>query len=160
LGGLALFLGIFVPSLAFLDMNPEMRGLLLGAAIATTVGAVDDFRGLRWWEKLAGQVAAAGVVVWAGVWVHRFTFPLLGVEVLPKAVGMASAAGGFRAVMNMAHFPRRPGGAPPGGCRIPAPLFPNIHPPAGDLHPALLAAAVLGACIGFLRHNFYPARIF
>ena len=44
LGGLALFLGVFVPSLAFLDLNREMRGLLLGAAVATTVGAVDDFR--------------------------------------------------------------------------------------------------------------------
>ena len=46
LGGLALFVGILVPSLAFLDMNREARGLLLGAAIATTVGAIDDFRGL------------------------------------------------------------------------------------------------------------------
>src|SRR5207253_2766440 len=56
LGGLALFLGIFVPSLAFLPLRHELRGILLGAAVATTVGAVDDFRGLRWWEKLAGQV--------------------------------------------------------------------------------------------------------
>src|SRR3954447_5007902 len=50
LGGLALFLGVFVPALAFLDMNSELRGLLLGIAVATTVGAIDDFRGLRWWE--------------------------------------------------------------------------------------------------------------
>src|SRR6184192_2882103 len=56
LGGLALFFGIFVPALAFLPLGGEMRGILLGAAVATTVGAVDDFRGLRWWEKLAGQV--------------------------------------------------------------------------------------------------------
>src|SRR5215467_8128791 len=53
LGGLALFLGVFVPALAFLPLGREMRGILLGAAVATTVGAVDDFRGLRWWEKLA-----------------------------------------------------------------------------------------------------------
>ena len=36
-----------------------MRGILLGAAVATTVGALDDFRGLRWWQKLGGQVLAA-----------------------------------------------------------------------------------------------------
>ena len=24
----------------------------------------------------------------------------------------------------------------------------------------MLAAIVFGACLGFLRHNFYPARIF
>src|SRR5437868_11635762 len=50
LGGLALFFGIFVPALAFLHLGRESRGLLLGAAVATTVGAIDDFRGLPWWE--------------------------------------------------------------------------------------------------------------
>ena len=47
LGGLAIFLGLLVPSLAFLDLSGEMRGILLGAAVACVVGAVDDFRGLR-----------------------------------------------------------------------------------------------------------------
>src|ERR671924_378136 len=90
LGGLALFFGIFVPALAFLPLGRETKGLLLGAAVATTVGAIDDFRGLVWWEKLGGLIAAA----------------------------------------------------------------------LGRPEPAILAAIVLGACIGFLRHNFYPARIF
>src|ERR1700741_5024799 len=38
LGGLALFLGIFVPSLAFLHLGHQTRGVLLGAAVAVTVG--------------------------------------------------------------------------------------------------------------------------
>src|SRR5919201_623292 len=84
LGGLALFLGIFVPSLAFLPLGGELRGILLGAAVATTVGAIDDFRGLHWWEKLAGQAGAAAIPVGFGIWVHRFTFPVLGIHVLPK----------------------------------------------------------------------------
>src|SRR5437762_3036881 len=83
LGGLALFLGIFVPALAFLPLGRETRGLLLGAAVAVTVGAIDDFRGLRWFEKLAGQFVAAGVLVGFGVWVDRFTFPFVGVHTLP-----------------------------------------------------------------------------
>src|SRR6266513_1006565 len=88
LGGLALFFGIFVPSLAFLHLGRETRGVLLGAAVATTVGAIDDFRGLRWWEKLAGQAAAAAIPVGFGIWVHRFTFPLVGAHALPDWVGM------------------------------------------------------------------------
>src|SRR5947208_12194413 len=75
LGGLALFLGIFVPSLAFLHLGRETRGVLLGAAVAVTVGAIDDFRGLRWFEKLAGQLVAAAIPTGFGVWVDRFTFP-------------------------------------------------------------------------------------
>ena len=87
LGGIALFFGIFVPSLAFLPLGGEMRGILLGAAVATTVGAIDDFRGLRWWEKLGGQTLAAAMPTAFGVWIHRFTFPIIGVHELPALGG-------------------------------------------------------------------------
>src|ERR671930_536927 len=88
LGGLALFFGIMVPSLAFLDLGGQTRGLLLGAAVATTVGAIDDFRGLGWWEKLGGQALAAGITVGSGIWGDRFTFPVIGIHELPSWVGM------------------------------------------------------------------------
>src|SRR3954470_5201674 len=78
LGGLALFIAIFVPALAFLDLTRPIRGLLIGAAVATTVGTIDDFRGLNWWQKLGGQIAAAVIpVAFFGVWIDRFTFPVL-----------------------------------------------------------------------------------
>src|SRR3954449_13125853 len=83
LGGLALFFGIFVPALAFLPLGRETKGLLLGAAVATLVGAIDDFRGLVWWEKLGGQIAAAAIPTGFGIWVQNFTFPLVGVHQLP-----------------------------------------------------------------------------
>src|SRR3954454_38315 len=89
LGGIALFLGIFVPAVAFLPLGGEMRGILLGAAVATTVGAIDDFRGLRWFEKLAGQVLAASIPCMFGVWIHRFTFPIVGVHEVPEWLGIA-----------------------------------------------------------------------
>src|SRR5207302_8320974 len=82
LGGLALFFGIFVPALAFLPLGRETKGLLLGAAVATTVGAIDDFRGLVWWEKLGGQVAAGAIPTGFGTCVSRLTFMLYLVHVL------------------------------------------------------------------------------
>ena len=60
LGGIALLLGIFVPALAFLQLDGAYRGILLGAAVATFVGVVDDFRGLPWWGKLGGQMHRGG----------------------------------------------------------------------------------------------------
>src|SRR3954451_25487367 len=101
LGGIALFLGFVVPSLAFLDLTRDARGLLLGAAVATTVGAIDDFRGLEWWGKLGGQFGAAAVPVAFGTWVTRFTFPVVGVHQLPPWVGMAVTVLGIVAIMNM-----------------------------------------------------------
>src|ERR687898_3240958 len=78
LGGLALFLGLFVPALAFLDLDRPYRGILLGAALATTIGMVDDFRGLTWWMKLGGQIAAAAVAVQAGGRGDPLTLPPVG----------------------------------------------------------------------------------
>jgi UDP-GlcNAc:undecaprenyl-phosphate GlcNAc-1-phosphate transferase len=160
LGGLALFLGIFVPSLAFLPLGGEMRGILLGAAVATTVGAIDDFRGLRWWAKLAGQVAAASIPVAYGVWVHRFTFPVLGVHELPSWIGVPLTVIAIVAVMNMVNFLDGLDGLAAGVCAISAGSFCLIDLSLGRADAAILTAIVFGGCLGFLRHNFYPARIF
>jgi UDP-GlcNAc:undecaprenyl-phosphate GlcNAc-1-phosphate transferase len=162
LGGLALFFGIFVPALAFLDLSGETRGLLLGAAVATTVGAIDDFRGLRWWEKLGGQLTAAAIPVGFGIWVHRFTFPILGVHTLPEWVGMPLSVLWIVAIMNMVNFLDGLDGLAAGVSAISAFTFTLIalSLPRPEIQAAILSSIVLGATLGFLRHNVYPARIF
>src|ERR671936_196956 len=104
---------------------------MLGAAVATIVGAIDDFRGLRWWEKLGGQIAAAAIPTGFGIWVDRFTFPVLGLD------GLAA-----------------------GVCGIAGATFSVIALSLARPNAAVFSAVVFGACLGFLRHNFYPARIF
>src|SRR5919199_4753720 len=140
----------------------ETRGLLLGAAVATTVGAVDDFRGLRWFEKLAGQTAAAAIPVGFGIWVHRFTFPVVGIHVLPDWVGMPLSVLWIVAIMNMVNFLDGLDGLAAGVSAISAFTFTLIalSLPQPEIGAAILSAIVLGAALGFLRHNFYPARIF
>src|ERR1044072_9510483 len=160
LGGLALFFGIFVPALAFLPLSHETKGLLLGMAVATTVGAIDDFRGLVWWEKLGGQVAAAAIPTGFGIWVQRFTFPIIGVHALPEWVGIPLTILWIVAIMNMVNFLDGLDGLAAGVCAISGGTFCLIALSLGGPEPAILAAIVLGACLGFLRHNFYPARIF
>src|SRR5579862_9639545 len=160
LGGLALFLGIFVPALAFLHLGHQTRGLLLGAAVAVTVGAVDDFRGLRWFEKLAGQLLAAGIAVGFGLWVDRFTFPVIGINQLPSWIGMPLTVIWIVAIMNMVNFLDGMDGLAAGVAAIAGFTFCVIALSLGKVDAAILSAIVLGACLGFLRHNFYPARIF
>src|SRR5947209_8599622 len=160
LGGLALFLGIFVPALAFLHLGHETRGLLLGSAVAVTVGAIDDFRGLRWFEKLAGQLLAAGIPVGFGVWVDRFTFPVIGIHALPSWLGMPLTVIWIVAIMNMVNFLDGLDGLAAGVAAIAGGTFAVIALSLGKPDAAVLSAIVLGASLGFLRHNFYPARIF
>jgi UDP-GlcNAc:undecaprenyl-phosphate GlcNAc-1-phosphate transferase len=160
LGGVALFLGIFVPALAFLHLGRDTRGLLIGAAVAMTVGAVDDFRALLWWEKLAGLLVAAAIPVGFGVWVDRFTFPCLGVHTLPGWVGMPLTVIWIVAIMNMVNFLDGMDGLAAGVAAIAGGTFCVIALSLGKTDPAILSAIVFGAALGFLRHNFYPARIF
>src|SRR6187399_2983869 len=160
LGGLALFFGIFVPALAFLPLGRETKGLLLGMAVATTVGAIDDFRGLVWWEKLGGQVAAAAIPTGFGIWVHRFTFPILGVHALPEWVGIPLTIAWIVAVMNMVNFLDGLDGLAAGVCAIAGGTFAMIALSLSKPTAAAFSAIILGACLGFLRHNFFPARIF
>ena len=160
LGGIALLLGIFVPALAFLPLEGAYRGILLGAAVATTVGAIDDFRGLPWWGKLAGQVAAGSIAVGFGVTVDRFTFPGFGSQELPEWTAGAATIVWVVAIMNMVNFLDGMDGLAAGVCAIAGSTFAVIGLSLGAPDAALLSAIVAGACFGFLRHNFYPARIF
>src|SRR5947208_6436577 len=160
LGGVALFLGIFVPALAFLPLGRETRGLLLGAAVAVTVGAIDDFRGLHWYEKLTGQVIAASIPTFFGIWVDRFTFPFLGIHSLPAWLGVPLPIVWIVALMNMVNFLDGLDGLAAGVGAIAGLTFAVIALSLAKPEAAILSAIVFGACIGFLRHNFYPARIF
>jgi UDP-GlcNAc:undecaprenyl-phosphate GlcNAc-1-phosphate transferase len=159
-GGLAMFLGVIVPSVAFLPLSGAMKGIVLGAAVATTVGAIDDFRVLPWWQKLGGQLLAAAIPTGFGVYVQRFTFPVIGVHQVPHSVGIPVTVVGIVAVMNMVNFLDGLDGLAAGVCAISGATFSVIELDYGRVAPAVLAAIVCGACLGFLRHNFYPARIF
>jgi UDP-GlcNAc:undecaprenyl-phosphate GlcNAc-1-phosphate transferase len=160
LGGIALLLGIFVPALAFLALDGPYRGILLGAAIATCVGVVDDFRGLPWWAKLGGQSSAAAVAIGFGVTVDRFTFPFVGIHDLPEWVGIPATFVWIVAIMNMVNFLDGMDGLAAGVCGIAGGTFAVIALSLGKPEAAILSAIVAGACFGFLHHNFYPARIF
>jgi len=160
LGGLAIFFGIFVPALAFLELGRETRGVLLGAAVATVVGAIDDFRVLKPGRKLAGQVVAAAIPPFFGVWIDHFTFPFFGPVDLPAVVGMPLTVLWIVAVMNMVNFLDGMDGLAAGVCAIAGITYAVLALSLEKIDPAVLSAIVAGACIGFLRHNFFPARIF
>jgi UDP-GlcNAc:undecaprenyl-phosphate GlcNAc-1-phosphate transferase len=160
LGGVALFLGILVPSLAFLALEGVWRGIVLGAALATTVGLVDDVRRVPWWAKLGGQFGAAGIAIGFGVTIDRFTFPFVGVHEIPEWVGAPATFIWIVALMNMVNFLDGLDGLAAGLAAIAGSTFAVIALSLGTTEAAVLSAIVAGACFGFLRHNFYPARIF
>jgi UDP-GlcNAc:undecaprenyl-phosphate GlcNAc-1-phosphate transferase len=160
LGGLAIFLGIFIPALAFLELTPAYRGILLGAAVATAVGMADDFRGLRWSVKLGGQIASALIAVYFGVTIEHFSFPLLGIHELPDWLSVVATVVWIVGMMNVINLLDGMDGLAAGISAIAGGTFAVLALSLGRPEAAVLSAIVAGACLGFLRHNFDPARIF
>ncbi|SOC52795.1 glycosyltransferase family 4 protein [Ornithinimicrobium cerasi] len=146
--------------------SPQLYGVLLGAVIITLLGAVDDVRELDWMTKMAGQVIAGGVMAFFGV--RLLSLPIGGVTYLPEPVmvtltilvvvvstnavnfidGLDGLAAGVVLIASTAFF---------GWCYL---VSQNFDPPNVFSMATFISAALMGVCLGFLPHNFHPARLF
>jgi len=169
LGGLAIFGGVLVAALWFLPRGngPEEHlwtGVLLGAAIITLVGVLDDRYELHPLLKLAGQILAAVVVVHFGVGVKAITLPFLGHLSLPHAGvtngGPVLTVLALVAMMNVVNFSDGVDGLAAGVSAIIAATMAIIAFDLARPQPGVLAALTAGAALGFLIYNFPPAKSF
>ncbi len=182
LGGLAMYLGVLaafglaaqLPALTRgFAYSSDVKAVLAGGAVIVVVGAIDDRFGLDALTKLAGQITAAAVMVSLGLsW-----FLLLG----PFGPGGSLATAtldqlqaGLVTVLvtvllvNAMNFVDGLDGLAAGIGLIAALATAAfslglLHDSGGDVTtypPALIAAVLAGVCLGFLPHNFQPARIF
>jgi UDP-GlcNAc:undecaprenyl-phosphate/decaprenyl-phosphate GlcNAc-1-phosphate transferase len=176
LGGFAMYAGLAaalvvasqLPSLnsVFADTNMA-RGLLLAGGLVVVMGFVDDRWGMGAISKLAGQVAAGVILVWSGAEVTWLPAPhgttlgltsdqqiavtILVVVITINAVnfidGLDGLAAGIVGIGAAAFF---------------AYYFTLTHRLGlpDQAGPALASAVLAGICLGFLPHNYHPARIF
>ena len=170
LGGLAIFAGVLVAALLFLPLTDATKGILGGAALITAVGALDDWRELGPATKLAGQVAAAMVLVLSGVSVDVVTLPFLG-RVEFGTTGEVLTLLGLVGVMNVVNFSDGIDGLAAGTGMIALITFTAINiftfirlgqrdlPRDDFLDMAILGGALIGAVIGFLWYNAFPAEV-
>jgi UDP-GlcNAc:undecaprenyl-phosphate GlcNAc-1-phosphate transferase len=159
LGGLAIFAGALVAGLLFLPDNQRTEGILAAAALITLVGAIDDIREMNPAVKLAGQIAAAVVLVSSGVEVEAFTFPFVH-RVDLGALGGPLTVFAVVLLMNVVNFSDGIDGLAAGVCAIAAVAFSIIAFDLGRNTAGILAAIICGASLGFLLFNFNPASIF
>ena len=149
------------------DSSSEPIGVIIGATVIFAVGLLDDLREVSAPAKLAGQVAAAMALYWLGVTMFYFRVPFADVIVLSPDIiplvtviwvalmanavnlidGLDGLAAGIVGIAAAAFFLY--------GDR----LFKSGVLPDDNAGP-LVAVIVVGMCIGFLPHNFHPARIF
>jgi UDP-GlcNAc:undecaprenyl-phosphate GlcNAc-1-phosphate transferase len=155
LGGAAIYAG-FMLALLFLGDRSYVRelvGILLGATLVSLFGLADDHWGLHAYLKLGGQVLAGVILILGGTQVSLFANPWLNWAItLLWIVGITNA---LNLLDNM-------DGLSGGVTTVAATFFLLLaamgRPP--QVLVGALAAALVGACIGFLRYNLNPATIF
>lgn len=153
LGGAAIYLA-FVVALLLFGARQEIRqlvGIVVGATFISVVGVIDDVRGLRPSLKLLAQIAAACVLPLCGLSVKLF--PVEALNILLTIVWTVGVTNALNLLDNM-------DGLSGGIAAIGAAHFLLLAGINGQFLVGALSAALLGACIGFLRYNFNPASIF
>ena len=176
LGGLAMYAGLaagllVADQLTYLrEAFPSPRtvpGLLLAGAVLVVTGIIDDRWGMGAISKLAAQVAAGAILVWSGVVLSWVPEPSGGVVLLPPQAGLTLTILLVVVTVNAVNFIDGLDGLAAGIVAIAACSFlvysytlahvVGIH---SQSVPAVVSALLAGMCLGFLPHNFYPARIF
>lgn len=179
LGGLGMFAGV-VAAIALAANLPalnrgfayttDMGAVIAAGAVIVLVGAVDDRWGLDALTKFVGQVTAAGVMVLMKIsWLQvPVPFGDIGTLVLdPLQSGLLTVIITV-ATINAVNFIDGLDGLAAGLGLIAASAICMfslglLRDQGGDVSyypPALISVVLAGACLGFLPHNFSPARIF
>ena len=160
LGGLAMYLG-FGLSAALFSTNPSTLGLLLSAAVITTLMVFDDLRGVRPIVKLVFQVAASLLaIVGFGISIHYIGLPGGHQLTLLPAVAIPVTLLWFVGLQNTINLIDGVDGLAAGVVAIVAATLLLAAINRGENDIVILAGALIGACLGFLFFNWHPARVF
>jgi UDP-GlcNAc:undecaprenyl-phosphate GlcNAc-1-phosphate transferase len=173
-GGIAIYVAIAIAFGVAARLEPlrgtfrfsEVLGLLLGGVLVLLLGIADDHRDLPQLPRLAGQLFAGGILYFSGLQMSFFWLPAIGTISLGADLSAVATILWIVLLMNAVNYIDGLDGLAAGLVAIAASaLFVySTRLPAEFLGPnplaPLVAAALAGACIGFLPHNFNPARIF
>ena len=161
LGGLAIYCGVVLAILISIDgqARAQMVGILAGATLVALVGILDDRGLLHHQIKLFGGMPVAALILLASG-VHAQVLSVF----LPGPTGrLADAALTVLWVVGItASFSilDHMDGLCAGVAAMASLFFTIFATLSGQVLVSTLAAAVLGAALGFLRWNFNPAKIF
>ncbi|MGY1842151.1 glycosyltransferase family 4 protein [Modestobacter sp. SYSU DS0875] len=177
-GGVAMYLGVAagvlvasqLPSLQrSFEFSSQTVAVLVAGGLICLLGVLDDRFGLDALTKLTGQIAAAGVMVLLGVQLAYVFLPVadIGTLSLGPDVGVPATVLLTVLTVNALNFIDGLDGLAAGVSAIAALAFFAYSYHLGYIGyddvssaPALITAVLAGACLGFLPHNFSPARIF
>lgn len=163
LGGLAIFIGFMVSILLFAEITPELRSILLGAVMIVVLGVVDDIMALPAMLKFVVQIVAALIPATHGVTILAFSNPNIFSNNLYWVLGSLSipfTVLWIVAITNSVNLIDGLDGLANGVSAISATTMLVIALVSDQSAVAVVLAALVGACVGFMPYNMNPAKMF
>lgn len=145
-------------SLSF-DQACEVWGVLAGGFVFFLIGLADDLLNLPPTARLLMQASTASIVWLVGVRVEAITIPWIGITSL-GLLSLPITVIWLVGVVNAINWIDGMDGLAAGVTGIAAAIAAIVCLSTNQPIPALIAAALAGANLGFLRYNFNPAQIF
>lgn len=162
IGGVAIFMSFILAILIYVDITPEIRGIMAGGLVMFLTGLIDDLQGLRPAQKLLGQTGAVLVAMSIGRIHIDHLGDLFGMGniVLPIWIGVPFTVFAVVGLTNAINLIDGLDGLAGGVATIALLAFFALAWHDGNQMVMTLCACLLGAIFGFLKYNIYPARIF
>ncbi len=161
LGGLAIFLSFLIGYMFFSKQLPEMNSILIGSFLLILTGIVDDINPIKARYKLIVQILSSAIVVFYGglllssvsffgIYLHfgMFSYPItiFFIVGMINIINLIDGLDGLAAGISSIYF-------------LTVGIIAFIVGKAAGLD-VFLTFVMLGSTLGFLVHNFYPAKIF
>jgi len=155
----ALVVALFTPGLIGREFTRAFSALIFGGSLIVVLGMFDDRLNLRPLVKLIVQTAVAITMVRAGVRIEHVRF-LVGPTVELGWMGAPLTVFWFVALMNIVNLIDGLDGLASGIASIGALTLFVVGLLNGFGELMIMMAAVLGASIGFLLHNFREGNVY
>ncbi len=158
-GGIAIFLGSVAPLLIWMPKTQFLFALLSALVVLFVFGVWDDKSDINFRYKFIGQMAAALIVVyWGDVVIHNF--PLVDDYAIPSWVARIVTVVLLVGVTNAVNMSDGLDGLAGGTSILAIGCMTATAYLANDPGVVVIGLSLIGATLGFLRFNTYPARIF
>ena len=161
IGGLAMALGFFVPTLLWLDFSPFVIALLISTAMLVAAGCADDIFNLGYKPKFLAQIIAALVIMlYGGIQIRSLGMLLPEGVLLPGFIALPLTLVVIVGITNAINLADGLDGLAGGLTLMTFLCLCALAYQSGDYTVLFVCMVMLGALVGFLNYNTYPATVF
>jgi UDP-GlcNAc:undecaprenyl-phosphate/decaprenyl-phosphate GlcNAc-1-phosphate transferase len=161
IGGLAIYIAFLIGFIYISSFEKLPTSIIVGISIIALTGFIDDKFQIKPWQKLLGQVAAAGVILSDGFFIKYLTIPFIEQSIQVSIwIALPISFLWIIGVTNSVNLIDGLDGLASGVTIIAGAAIFVMALIMNDTQVALLSIALIGATLGFWFFNFHPAKIF